>query len=59
MVSMASRLLPIYSADALRRRGLLELTVDLLMVAALVRVGAEMIGGCQGIVGCSWQLGGS
>jgi hypothetical protein len=46
MVSMASRLLPIYSADALRRRGLLELTVDLLMVGALERVGAEMIGGC-------------
>jgi hypothetical protein len=46
MVSMASRLLPIYSADALRRRGLLEVTVDLLMVGAHVRVGAEMIGGC-------------
>jgi hypothetical protein len=60
MVSMASRLQAIYSADALRRRGLHEVTVGPLMVAALVRVGAEMIGGCQAIVGLlvatGWEL---
>ena len=58
MVSMASRLLPIYSADVLRRRALLELTIDLLLVGALVRVGAEAIGGYAGVAGPLVALGG-
>ena len=58
MVSMASRLLPIYSADVLRRRLLLEITVDVLLVAAFVRVGAELIGGYQAVAGPLVALGG-
>ncbi|TME25150.1 MAG: hypothetical protein E6I75_27885 [Chloroflexi bacterium] len=59
MVSMASRLLPIYSADVLRRRALLEVTIDLLLVGALVRVGAEAIGGYAGLAGSLVALGGA
>ena len=59
MVSMASRLLPIYSADVLRRRALLEVTLDLLLVGALVRVGAEAIGGYAGLAGSLVALGGA
>src|SRR5439155_1093986 len=58
MVSMASRLLPIYSADVLRRRLLLEITVDVLLVGAFVRVGAELIGGYQAVAGPLVALGG-
>ena len=56
MVSMASRLLPIYSADVLRRRALLEVTIDLLLVGALVRVGAEAIGGYAEVYGVPFSF---
>jgi hypothetical protein len=59
MVSMASRLLPIYSADVLKRRGLLELTLDTLLLGALIRVAAEAIGGYESITGPLIALGGS
>jgi hypothetical protein len=58
MVSMAARLLPIYSADVLRRKWLLELSVDAILVGALVRVGAEMLGGYAGVAGPLVALGG-
>ena len=58
MLSMASRLLPIFSADVLRHRALLEVTIDLLLVGALVRVGAEAIGGYQAVAGTLVALGG-
>ncbi len=58
MVSMASRLLPVYSADVLRRRAVLELTIDLLLVGAVLRVGAEAIGGYQAVAGPLVALGG-
>jgi hypothetical protein len=58
MLSMASRLLPIYSADVLRHRARLELTIDLLLVGALLRVGAEAIGGYQAVAGLFVALGG-
>jgi hypothetical protein len=59
MVAMASRLLPIYSADVLKRRWLLELTLDVLFVGAALRVGAEAIGGYDPIIGPLVALGGS
>jgi hypothetical protein len=59
MVSMASRLLPIYSADVLKRRGLLELTLDTLLLGALIRVTAEAIGGYEAISGPLIAPGGS
>jgi hypothetical protein len=58
MVSMAARLLPIYSADVLRHRRQLELTVDLLLVGALVRVMAELVGGYGPVSGPLIALGG-
>jgi hypothetical protein len=59
MVSMASRLLPIYSADVLKRRGLLELTLDTLLLGALIRVSAEALGGYAWWSGPLISLGGS
>ncbi|HEX8966803.1 MAG TPA: hypothetical protein VF937_02920 [Chloroflexota bacterium] len=59
MVSMAARLLPIYSADVLKHRRLIELTVGLLLVGALVRVGAEALGGYQSLSGPLVALGGT
>jgi hypothetical protein len=59
MVSMAARLLPIYSADVLKRRRLLEATVDLLLLGALLRVGAEAIGGYEPVAGPLVSLGGA
>jgi hypothetical protein len=59
MVAMAARLLPIYSADVLRRKWLLELSVDLILVGAFIRVGAEMLGGYAGIAGPLVALGGT
>lgn len=59
MVSMAVRLLPILSADVLRHRWLPELMVDLLLAGALLRVGAEMIGGYAGAAGPLLALGGT
>jgi hypothetical protein len=44
MVSMAARLLPIYSADVLKHRLRLEVTVDLLLLGAVLRVLAELLG---------------
>jgi hypothetical protein len=59
MVSMAARLLPIYSADALKHRRLLELTVDVLLVGALIRVAAEAVGGYAPVSGELIALGGT
>jgi len=59
MVGMAARLLPIYSADVLKRKWLIELTVDLLLVGALLRVGAELLGGYSGLAGPIASLGGT
>lgn len=59
MVAMAVRLLPIISADVLRRRWLPELVVDLLVVGALLRVGAELLGGYEGTAGPLVALGGA
>ncbi len=59
MVSMAARLLPIYSADVLKRRWLLEAIVDTLLVGAAIRVGAELFGGYGMITGPLIALGGS
>jgi hypothetical protein len=58
MVCMAARLLPIYSADVLKRRWLLELIVDTLLLGALLRVVAEAIGGYEPITGPLVALGG-
>lgn len=59
IVSMASRLLPIYSADVLKRRWLLEVIVDTLLLGALLRVAAEVIGGYDAIAGPLVALGGT
>jgi hypothetical protein len=59
MVSMAARLLPIYSADVLKHRRQLELIVDLLLVGALLRVGAEAVGGYGQPTGAIVALGGT
>jgi hypothetical protein len=59
MVAMAARLLPIFSADVLKHRLRLEITVDLLLVGALVRVIAEAIGGYGPQAGPLVAVGGS
>jgi hypothetical protein len=59
MVAMASRLLPIYSADVLKRRWLTEMTLDVLFVGAALRVGAEALGGYDPIAGPLVAVGGS
>jgi hypothetical protein len=59
MVSMAARLLPIYSAHVLKHRGVLELTVDLLLLGALLRVAAEAVGGYDTVNGPLIALGGT
>jgi hypothetical protein len=59
MVSMASRLLPIYSADVLKHRGQLEAVLDVLLLGAFIRVVAEAIGGYDTISGPLIALGGS
>jgi hypothetical protein len=59
MVSMASRLLPIYSADVLRRRWLSEVILDLLLLGAFIRVLAEAIGGYETVTGPLIALGGT
>jgi uncharacterized protein involved in response to NO len=59
ILSMASRLLPIYSADVLKRRWLLELTLDTLLLGALLRVAAEAVGGYDTIAGPLVALGGT
>jgi hypothetical protein len=58
MVGMAARLLPIYSADVLRRPKLLEATASLLLVGAGLRAGAEWVGGYAGLAGPLTTLGG-
>jgi uncharacterized protein involved in response to NO len=58
MVSMAARLLPIYSADVLKHRLRLELTVDLLLAGALLRVLAEALGDYGPVSGPLIALGG-
>jgi hypothetical protein len=59
MVSMAARLLPIYSADVLKHRLRLELTVDALLIGAVLRVGAEAVGGYAQPAGAIAALGGT
>lgn len=59
MVAMAARLLPIISADVLKHRVRLELTVDLLLLGAFVRVAAEAIGGYGTFTGPLVALGGA
>jgi hypothetical protein len=59
MVAMAARLLPIYSADVLRHKRRLEVTVDLLLIGAALRVAAEMVGGYAGAAGPLVALGGT
>lgn len=59
MVSMAARLLPIYSADVLKRRWLIEVIVDTLLVGAAIRVVAEVIGGYEPATGPLVALGGT
>jgi hypothetical protein len=58
MVSMAARLLPIYSADVLKHKLRLELTVDLLLLGALLRVGAELLGDYGPVSGPLIAVGG-
>jgi hypothetical protein len=59
MVSMAVRLLPILSADVLKHRQRLEATVDVLLIGALVRVAAELLGGYDPVAGPLIALGGT
>jgi hypothetical protein len=59
MATMAARLLPVYSADALRHRARLEVTVDLLLAGAALRVVAEALGGYGPLAGPVVALGGA
>jgi len=59
MVAMASRLLPIYAAEVLKHRLLVEVTMALLFVGAALRVGAEAIGGYAEVTGPIVALGGT
>jgi hypothetical protein len=59
MVAMAVRLLPILSADVLKHRVRLEITVDLLLIGALIRVVAEGIGGYGMVSGALVSIGGT
>ena len=59
MVAMAARLLPVVSAEAVKHRLRLEIIVDLLFAGALVRVGAEVIGGYSAETGPLVVLGGT
>jgi uncharacterized protein involved in response to NO len=59
MVAMAVRMLPVVSADALKHRLRLELIVDVLLIGALVRVGAEAVGGYSSETGPLVALGGT
>ncbi len=59
MTGMAARILPIYSADALRRRWSVESAVYLMLGGALLRLGSELIGGYQGLAGPLTALGGT
>jgi hypothetical protein len=59
MVAMAARMLPVLSADVLKRRLRLEVTVDLLFMGALLRVGAEAVGGYSVDTGPLVVLGGT
>lgn len=58
MAAMAGRMLPVYSADVLRRRWLLPTTVWLLLAGALARVGGELVGGYEPSVAPVVALGG-
>lgn len=59
MVSMAVRLLPVISADALKHRRRMEVIVDALLVGALVRVAAEAVNGYGLVTGPLVALGGA
>ncbi len=59
MAGMAARLLPIYSADVLKRKWLIELAVSLVLVGALLRAGSELLGGYAGLAGPLTALGGT
>jgi hypothetical protein len=59
MATMAARLLPVYSADALRHPAKLEATIDLLLAGAALRVVAEALGGYGPLAGPVVALGGA
>ena len=59
MASVAARLLPVYSADVLYHRALLEVSIDLLLIGALLRVVAEAVAGYQPPAGALVSLGGT
>jgi hypothetical protein len=59
MLAMAVRLLPVLSADALKHRVRLEVTVAVLLVGALIRVAAELFGGYLGDTAPLVSLGGT
>jgi hypothetical protein len=58
MVSMAARLLPVFSAWTVKHPVALETTVDVLFLGAALRVGAEAVGGYGEITGPLVSLGG-
>jgi hypothetical protein len=59
MVAMAVRVLPVISGDALRHRLRVELILDLLFLGALLRVGAEAVGGYSAVSGPLIAFGGT
>jgi hypothetical protein len=59
MAAMAARLLPVFSADVVRHPVRLELTIDTLLVAAGLRVLAELAGGYAPTTGPLVALGGT
>ena len=59
VVTMAARMLPFVSADAVKHRLRLEVIVDLLLAGALVRVAAEVTGGYSAETGPLVALGGT
>jgi hypothetical protein len=58
MVAMAVRMLPIISADVLKHQRLLEGVMSALFLGALIRVGAELLGGYGPVAGPMVALGG-
>jgi uncharacterized protein involved in response to NO len=59
MVALAVRLLPVIWGDALRQRLRVEIIVDVLLLGALMRVGAEAICGYATVTGPLIALGGT
>jgi hypothetical protein len=59
IVAMAVRLLPVVSADALKRPGRLEITLSLCFAGAALRSGPELLGAYEYPVGLPVALGGT